>query len=153
METVLRTIAIYAFLLVLFRLAGKRTMAQTDTFDFVVILIVSEATQQALVGNDYSLTTCLLVVTTLVGCGVLLAFVKQKSSRMERLLDGLPVLLMHEGKLLTERMSKLRIDEEDILEAAQLQQGVARLDQIDYAILERNGHIAIIVKPEDRTKT
>jgi uncharacterized membrane protein YcaP (DUF421 family) len=143
MEPILRTIAIYVFLLVLFRLAGKRTIAETDTFDFVIILIISEATQQALVGEDFSLTTSLLVITTLIGCGVLLAYLKQRSKRLQTLMDGLPTVLVHEGRLLKERMDRLRIDEEDLLEAAQAK-GIARLEQIDYAILQRNGNIAII---------
>jgi uncharacterized membrane protein YcaP (DUF421 family) len=146
-ETLLRTVGIYLFLMVVFRLAGKRTMAETDTFDFVIILIISEATQQALVGNDYSLTKCLIVITTLIGAGVTLAWVKQRSARLARIMDGQPTVLIADGRMRHEPMDRLRIDEEDILEAAQLQHGLARIEQIDYAIVQRNGHIAIVAKP------
>jgi uncharacterized membrane protein YcaP (DUF421 family) len=146
METVLRTLAVYLFLLVVFRLAGKRQLAETDTFDMVVLLIISEATQGALIGEDASLTTGLVVITTLIGAGILLAFVKQKAPRMQRLIDGMPLILIQDGELLRDRMEKVRVDEEDIMEAAHGQEGIATLDEIRYAILERNGDITIIPK-------
>ncbi|HUS64690.1 MAG TPA: YetF domain-containing protein [Kofleriaceae bacterium] len=144
METILRTVAVYGFLLVVFRLAGKRAMAETDTFDFVVLLIVSEATQQALVGDDFSLTTSFIVITTLIGCGLVLAAIKQRSNAAARLLDGLPVILIKDGVLLHDRMDKLKVDEEDIIEAAREQEGIATLEEIRYAVLERHGQISII---------
>jgi uncharacterized membrane protein YcaP (DUF421 family) len=144
MDTILRTVAVYGFLLVLFRLAGKRAMAETDTFDFVILLIISEATQQALVGDDFSLTTSFVVITTLIGCGILLAAVKHRSKRAGRLLDGLPVILIKDGVLLRDRMDKLKVDEEDIIEAAREQEGIATLEEVRYAVLERHGQISII---------
>ena len=66
MESVLRAAIVYVFLLVLFRLAGKRTLSDVTTFDFVLLLIISEATQQALLGEDFSLTNAFLVITTLI---------------------------------------------------------------------------------------
>ena len=144
MDTILRTVAVYAFLLLIFRLAGKRAMAETDTFDFVVLLIISEATQQALVGDDFSLTTAFIVITTLIGCGLLLAAAKQRSKGVARVIDGLPVILIKDGVLLRDRMDKLKVDEEDIIEAAREQEGLATLDEVRYAVLERHGQISII---------
>ena len=144
MDTILRTVAVYVSLLVLFRLAGKRAMAETDTFDFVILLIISEATQQALVGDDFSLMTSFVVITTLIGCGILLAAVKHRSQAASRLLDGLPVVLIQDGVLLQDRMDKLKVDRDDILEAAREQEGLATLDEIRYAVLERHGQISII---------
>jgi uncharacterized membrane protein YcaP (DUF421 family) len=144
MESVLRTLAVYVFLLVLFRLAGKRSVSELDTFDMLILLIISEATQGALIADDYSLTTSFVVITTLVLSGVALAFLKQKSPALRRLMDGLPVLLVDDGKLLHDRMEMLRVDIDDLLEAAHLQEGIGRIDEIRYAILERNGKIAII---------
>ena len=144
METILRTLAVYGFLLVIFRLAGKRAMADTDTFDFVVLLIISEATQQALVGEDYSLTTAFLVITTLIGCGLLLAVIKQRSSGAARILDGLPVVIIDDGKLLHDRMAKLHVDEQDVLEAGRCQEGIGTIEEIRYAVLERNGQISVV---------
>lgn len=146
MEIILRTAGLYVFLIIIFRLAGKRALSEANTFDFVVLLIISEVTQQALVGKDYSVTTAMLAITTLVGLGLLLAAIKQKSRAAERLLDGGPVIIIHEGELLRDRMRKLHVDEDDILEAAHAQTGTPALDGIRYAVVEKDGQISIIPK-------
>lgn len=148
METVLRALGIYLFLLLVFRMAGKRSLAQITTFDFVLLLIIGEATQQALIGNDFSLTTAWLLITTLVGADIAISLFKQRFPRVERLIDGTPLVIVEDGKLLYDRMKKSRIDEEDIMSAARHLQGLERLDQIKYAVLERSGGITIIPKEE-----
>jgi uncharacterized membrane protein YcaP (DUF421 family) len=144
MESVLRATAVYVFLLVLFRLSGKRTLAQVTTFDFVLLLIISEATQQALVDGDNSMTNAFLLVATLVALNILFSEIKQRFKPAERVLDGLPLLLVEHGNLLHDRMAKERIDEDDVLDAAREHHGLERLEQIKYAVLERNGKISII---------
>lgn len=146
MDTIIRGAVVYLFLLVLFRLSGQRALAQVTTFDFVLLLIISEASQQALIGNDNSMTHAALVVMTLVGLNVVLSVVKQRSKRIERILEDIPLLLVDDGQLLRKRMDKVRVDEEDILSAARQRQGLERLDQIKYAVLERSGDITIIAR-------
>jgi uncharacterized membrane protein YcaP (DUF421 family) len=144
MESVLRATAVYVFLLVLFRLSGKRTLAQVTTFDFVLLLIISEATQQALVDGDNSMTNAFLLVATLVALNIVFSEIKQRFKAAERVLDGLPLLIVEHGNLLHDRMAKERIDENDVLDAAREHHGLERLEQIKYAVLERNGKISII---------
>lgn len=144
MDTVLRALAIYFFLLIVFRIAGKRTIAEITTFDFVLLLIIGEATQQALIGDDFSLTTAWLLIATLVGIDIAISFLKQRSPTMERWVDGAPVVIVDQGKLLRDRMKKCRVDEADIMHAARQLQGLERLDQIKYAVLECSGGITII---------
>ena len=84
MESVIRAAAVYLFLLLVFRLAGQRTLAQITTFDLVLLLIISEAIQQALIGNDNSMTNAALVVLTLAGLNVALSILKQRSKKAER---------------------------------------------------------------------
>lgn len=146
MDAVLRSAALYLFLLLIFRLAGKRTLAQITTFDLVLLLIISEVTQQAMVGNDFSLTQAMLAIITLVGLDIGLSLWKQRSSTLNRLIDSVPVLILENGQPLKERMKQLRVDESDILNAARELQGLERLDQIKYAILERSGNISVIPK-------
>lgn len=146
MEPILRATAIYLILLILFRFVGKRTMAQTTTFDFVLLLIISEATQQAMVGEDFSLTSAFLIITTLLFIDVLFSLLKQKFHSIEKIVDGVPVLLIDNGKIIKERMDKSRIDEDDILESARKLQGLERMDQIKYAVLEKSGGITVIPK-------
>lgn len=144
MESVIRAIAVYLFLLLVFRLAGQRTLAQITTFDLVLLLIISEAIQQALIGNDNSMVNAALVVLTLAGLNVSLSILKQRSKQAEKVLEDVPLVLVAEGRLLRDRMDKVRVDEDDILEAARSNHGLERLDQIRYAVLERSGDISII---------
>lgn len=144
MDSVLRASVVYAVLLVLFRLAGKRTLAEVTTFDFVLLLIISEATQQAMVGSDNSMTNSLLLVGTLVGLNILLSELKQRFAVVERVLDGMPLLIVEHGRPLKDRMNKERVDVDDVLDAARESHGLERMDQIKYAVLERNGKISII---------
>jgi uncharacterized membrane protein YcaP (DUF421 family) len=146
MNSVLRAAALYVVLMVLFRLSGKRSLAQITTFDFVLVLIVGEATQQALLGEDFSLTNAFLVILTLIGIDTAMSFWKQRSPQVEKWLDGVPVIIVVEGKLLQDRMDQARVDADDILEAARQSHGLERLDQIKYAVLERSGGISIIPK-------
>ena len=144
MDAVLRAVAIYVVILVMVRISGSRSLSQMTPFDFVLLLIVAEASQQALLGEDFSVTTAAIVITTLVGIDVGLSFLKQRSPRLERILDSSPVILVENGSPLRERMDQVRIDEMDILAAARLSQGLERMDQIKYAVLERNGALSII---------
>lgn len=146
MDSVVRAVAVYLFLMVVFRVAGRRTLGDLTAFDFVLVLIISEAIQQALLDNDNSMTNGFLVVLTLVGLNVLLSLIKQRSHTVEKLLDGVPTILVEDGRPLQERMQKARIDVEDVMQAARQLQGLERFDQIRYAVLERTGGITIIPK-------
>jgi uncharacterized membrane protein YcaP (DUF421 family) len=144
MGSVLRAIAIYVVLMILFRISGRRSISQITTFDFVLLLIISEATQNALIGNDYSMTNGFLVILTLVGLDILLSLWKRRSPTIEKLLDGVPLVVVENGQPLRDRMNKARIDENDVLTAARELQGLERMEQIKYAVLERSGGISII---------
>lgn len=146
MDAVLRAAAIYLALLVVFRVSGKRTLAQVTTFDFVLLLIVSEATQQALLGQDYSFTMGILVILTLVGMERLADFLGWRFPRLGKVLDGAPVVLVEHGRPLEDRLREHNIGMEQVLEQARLHQGLGSANEIDYAILERSGMISIVPK-------
>jgi uncharacterized membrane protein YcaP (DUF421 family) len=144
MESVIRPALVYLFLLLLLRLTGKRTLAQITTFDFVLLLIISEATQQALIGEDNSMINGAIVVATLIGLNILMSLLKQRSKLIDRVLDDIPLVIVADGKPLKDRMDKSRVDEDDVLDAARESLGLERMDQIRHAILERDGRISII---------
>jgi uncharacterized membrane protein YcaP (DUF421 family) len=146
MDSIVRAAVVYLFLMVVFRIAGRRTLGDLTAFDFVLVLIISEAIQQAMLDNDNSMTNGFLIVLTLVGLNVLLSLIKQRSHTVEKWLDGVPTILVEEGRPLMERMNKARVDVEDVMQAARQLQGLERLDQIRYAVLERTGGITIIPK-------
>ncbi len=144
MGTVWRAAAMYLFLVLIFRVCGRRVLAQITTFDLVLVLIISEAAQQAMIGNDFSMTTALLAIVTLVGIDVALSLWKQRFQKLNRWLDGLPLVLVENGLPFAERLRMARVDESDILTAARQLQGLERMEQIKYAVLERSGGISII---------
>jgi uncharacterized membrane protein YcaP (DUF421 family) len=144
MDLVVRGIAVYLFLLLIFRVSGKRSLRNATTFDFVLLLIVAETTQQALVGDDSSVTGAFVLITVLVGTDILLSLVKRWSPRLDRLIEGQPLVILRNGVPLRRRMHVERVDEEDILTAARESHGLERLEQIKRAVLERNGGISIV---------
>jgi uncharacterized membrane protein YcaP (DUF421 family) len=144
MNPILRGAAIYLFLLLVLRMNGKRAFSQMTTFDFVLLLILGEATQQALMGDDYSLTSAVLVINTLIVLDWGLSWLKDASPRAARMLESLPLLIVRDGQLLRDRMERERLDEEDILNAARELRGLERLDQVKHAVLERDGRITIV---------
>jgi uncharacterized membrane protein YcaP (DUF421 family) len=146
MDTLYRALALYVVLLVVLRASGKRSLAQITTFDFVLILILGESTQQALLGEDFSVTTGVLLIVSLVGIDMTFSFLKDKAPRLDRWVEGRPLVIVENGRPLHDRMARSRVDEEDVLAAARERQGLERLDQIKYAVLERSGGISIIPK-------
>jgi uncharacterized membrane protein YcaP (DUF421 family) len=129
-------------------MAGKRTLSDVTTFDFVLLLIVGEATQQALLGEDFSLINAFLVILTLIGIDIAISLVQQRWPWLDKWIEGVPLVIVEHGQPLRDRLKRVRVSEEDILVAARERQGLARMDQIQYAVLERSGGISIIPKQE-----
>lgn len=144
MNPVVRGLAVYLFVYIVFRILGKRSLAEITTFDFVLLLIISEATTDALIGEDYSLVACFIMVSTLIGIDYALSLIKEKSKWFEVVSEGAPLIIVDHGKPLKKRMAKSKVDEEDVLEAAREKHGLERMDQVKYAVLERDGSISII---------
>ncbi len=144
MNPVFRGLAVYLFVFIVFRLLGKRSLSEVTTFDFVLLLIISEATTDALIGEDYSLTACFIMVSTLVGVDLIFSLAKEKWSKLDTFFDGAPLIIVDHGRALKKRMKQTRVGEEDIMEAARLLHGLERMEQIKYAVLERDGSISII---------
>lgn len=144
MESVVRGLIVYFFLLLVFRVAGRRTLSEMTTFDLVLLLIISETTQAALVAEDHSLVNAALLIITLVATNIGLSLLKLYFPSMEKWLDGRPFVIVENGRCLKDRMNKARVDEGDVMEAAREKHGLERMDQIKFAILERGGIITII---------
>jgi len=144
MDPILRVVVAYAFLLGLFRLAGRRTLGDLSPFDFVLLLVISEFTQQAVVRDDPSLTAASVLCGSIVLLNVALSLIKARSHRLERWLEGVPVVLVEHGRPRRAAMRQARVDEEDILAAARSRQGLERMEQIRLAVLERTGGISVI---------
>lgn len=150
MDSVLRATAIYAVLLIAFRIAGKRSIAQITTFDFVLLLVVGEATQQGLLGDDFSVVNAAIVIATFVVLEMAMARAKGWWPAVDAALDSLPTILVENGRFLEDRARREGVDVSDVLTAGRELQGLERLDQIKYAVLERSGGISIVPKDKER---
>ena len=149
MEQILRTIAIYGFLMVVFRISGKRTLKDITVFDFILLLVLSEGVQQALTSDDYSTLNAWVIIGTFISLDIGISLLKRRFPWLDRVMDGEPLIIVSDGVALEKRMAKERVGLDEVLEAAR-QNGLESLSQIKYAVLERNGSISII--PADRRR-
>ncbi len=143
MESVIRGLIVYGFLLIVFRLSGKRTLSEATAFDLVLLLIISETTQEAMVDSDHSLTNSALLILTLVGADIGLSLIKRRFPSLDQVLDGTALILVKDGQVLSDRMHRERVDYNDLLEAAR-EQGLESLSKVKLAVLERGGRISIV---------
>ena len=146
MDSILRGRAVYAFLLLIFRITGKRSLAQITTFDAVLLLIISEAVQQALIDGDESMSNAFILVVVLLGADVALSMLAVRSNRIDKLLNDVPLILVEDGTIHHDRMRKARVGPDEILERARELRGIERFDQIKYAVLERSGAVTVVPK-------
>lgn len=146
MDSIVRAFTVYAVLLIVTRLSGRRTLAEVTAFDFVHLLMIAETTGQALLGDDSSITNTAIVIITLAAIDVGLSFVKAWSPKLGRLIDGTPSVLMSGGEVDWDALRKSRVSVDDVLQAARDKHGLKRLDQIDCAVLEVGGGISVIPK-------
>lgn len=149
MDTIIRGAFVYFFLLLIFRISGRRTLANISTFDFVLTLIISESVQQAMIDSDNSITNAVLLVITLVGLDILLGELEKRFPRLRPIISGSPITILRNGKLMKERMTKERVGEDDILEAAREKHGLHELSEIDFAVIEASGGISVVPRKDD----
>jgi uncharacterized membrane protein YcaP (DUF421 family) len=143
-ELVARGAIIYAVLLVMVRVAGKRTVGQFTPFDLLVVMLLSESVSNALSGGDESIPGGLLIAATLIGLNILIAFITSRSRKAADLIDGTPVLLGRDGKIFSEVVKKNRVAEGDVEQA--LREQDCDLGEMQCAFLEADGKITILQK-------
>ena len=133
-EKVFRSVAVYAFLVVGIRIAGKRELAQLNPFDLIVLLTLSNTIQNAIIGPDNSLTGGIIGAITLLGVNHLLVMITHRSRKIEELVEGSPDFLIKDGAARKDRLIAEDISEEE-LESAARKQGFGSLGDVDQAIL------------------
>ena len=148
MDSVIKSLVVYFVLWLVIRSTGRRTLGQLTVFDFILFLIIGGAAQRALMAQDYSLTHAFLVIATFVIIDIAVSFVERDVPSIAKILKGVPTVVVENGHVLSGRLRRSRITEEDILEAARRAHGLERMDEIKFAILEASGRISII--PKDR---
>ena len=142
-ELLVRSVVVYAFLLGLLRLTGKRQVGQLAPFDLVLLLVLSNAVQNSINAGDNSLLGGLFSATVLVGLNYLLGLATYRSKQVEALVEGRPEVLIHNGKLYEAVMARARLTHHE-LNVALRQAGCASAEEVHLAILENNGAISVV---------
>jgi uncharacterized membrane protein YcaP (DUF421 family) len=142
-DIVLRTSGVYLFIIVAIRLFGKSELTQLSVVDLVFILLISNSVQNAMVGSDSSLIGGLMAAASLFVINFLIKRTTYFSPAINKLLQGEPVMLIHDGVILKEHLNKVHLTVEE-LEAAIREHGVSDVSKVDLAVLETDGNISII---------
>jgi uncharacterized membrane protein YcaP (DUF421 family) len=145
LEKMIRPILVYFFLVVSLRLAGKRELAQLNPFDLVVLLTLSNTVQNAIIGNDNSVTGGIIGATTLLAINYVVVRFLYSHEKLDRMIEGDPTALIENGCLCHDRLKKELITLPELEEAAH-KQGFASLDVIERAVLEPGGSICFWAK-------
>ncbi len=148
---VIRTLAVYLLVLAGLRLSGKREIGQMTVFDLVVLLLIANAVQNAMVGPDTSLVGGILAAVVLLLINAAVARLRLRWPRLRSWVEGTPTLLVLHGEVIPEHMRKEGIDEEDLL-AALREHGVAELSGVEMAVLEIDGSISVVPVGESTTR-
>jgi uncharacterized membrane protein YcaP (DUF421 family) len=146
MESVIKSVVVYLVLWLVIRSSGRRTLGQLTVFDFILFLIIGGLAQRALTAQDYSLTHAFLIIATFVIMDIAVSFLERDAPSIGRILKGVPTVVVENGHVLSARLRRARLTEEEILEAARRNYGLERMDEIKFAIFEASGQISIIPK-------
>jgi uncharacterized membrane protein YcaP (DUF421 family) len=147
MAAVLRAFFFYLFLVFIVRIVGRRPGKQITPFEFVLVFFMGGLALTAMVGDEASLTNALIQIISLAGAHYLVAWLRSKSRRIARLFDGTPLILLENNTWRSNTLSNMGVQDDDVMAVAR-DQGISTLDQIEQAVLERNGEISIIKKEE-----
>jgi len=150
MTTVLHAAAGYAFLLLVIRAAPRRPGGQLTLGDFVLVFLIGGVIILSTVGDDHSLTNCTCAVITIGLLHRLTSWAKTRWRRLGALIDGVPLVLVRRGRVERDVLHRMRISDSDLKAAARLK-GLRSLEDVDYAILERNGGISVLVDADPTT--
>lgn len=140
---VLRACVVYFILLSMIRMTGKRTMGQFTPFDMLLVVLLGNAVQNALLGEDTSVGGGLVLAATLIALNWIVGLASARSANVERWVEGSPVLLAREGQVYRDVLRRELISHEDF-EKAMREAGCLDMADIRLAVLENNGHITVV---------
>ena len=140
---ILRTVVVYLIILIGLRLAGKREIGQMTIFDLVMLLLIANAVQNAMVGPDTSLTGGILAAVVLLAMNYLIARMRLYFPAVRRLVEGTPTLLVLHGEVMTRNLNREGLDQE-MLETALREHGIAQISDVEMAVLEVDGSISVV---------
>lgn len=152
-EKIIRPIIVYLFLVIVLRLAGRRELAQLNSFDLVVLMMLANTVQNATIGNDNSLVGGLIGVSALLLVNYVVVRLLYLRPRLDELLEGGPTLLIKDGRVIGRNLAQEAISEQQLMEAIR-KQGLGSIGQVAEAVLETGGVISVVprVTAEERSR-
>jgi uncharacterized membrane protein YcaP (DUF421 family) len=147
MDIAIRAVVLYAFLIVVMRVTGRRELSALSAVDLVLLIVLGDAIQQGLTQDDYSVVGALIAVSTIAVMQVGSSYLSYRFRRVRRVLEGEPVVIIEDGTLLEANLRRERMKPEEVAEEMRLQQ-IASFDEVAWGILERNGQISFIKKQQ-----
>ena len=144
-EKIIRPLIVYFFLIFILRITGKRELSQINTFDFIVLLMLSNVVQNSIIGNDNSVTGGIIGAISLLGTNYLVEKILYKSRKLDDMVEGESEYLIRNGKLNKKNLDKELISRKDLLMAAH-KQGISSFDEVEKAEIDPNGGIIFIKK-------
>ena len=145
MDIVLRAIVLYAFIVLVMRIIGRRELSSMSPFDLILLIILGDAIQQGLTQDDYSVTGAIIAVSTIATLQVFTSYMSFRSQKARIVLEGQPIVLVDRGKLIDENLKRERMTPDEVAEEMRSQQ-IGSLDEVEWAILESNGSVSFIKK-------
>ncbi len=145
MDLALRATVLFLFVFTLTRIVGRRELSSLEPFDLILLIVIGDAIQQGLTQDDYSVTGAVIVVGTFAVLQVVVSFLSYRYRRLRPILDGEPIVVVEDGRVIERNMKRERITIEELMVEARRQQ-VTTLDDIAWAVLETSGTISVIPK-------
>lgn len=148
MLTILKTIFLYFYIVLIYRLMGKKEVGQLGIMDLIVSILIAELAALSLENSTNSLSLSIIPITTLFIIQVFLSYVSIKNTKIRRFMDGTPKVIIKNGKLMFREMSKLRYSLDDLISQLR-EQGIKSIDEVNFAVLENNGKLSIFEEGND----
>ena len=145
MDLVFRAIALFCFVFLLTRIIGRRELSSLEPFDLILLIVIGDAVQQGLTQDDYSVTGALIVIFTIAAIQVVVGYITFRSRKVRAVMEGEPVVLIEDGRVIERNLRRARIAEDELAEEARLSQ-VTSLNDVAWAVLETSGKVSIIPK-------
>jgi uncharacterized membrane protein YcaP (DUF421 family) len=145
MDIVLRALFLYAFVILVMRVIGRRELSSLSAVDLVLLIVLGDAIQQGLTQDDYSVTGAVIAVTTIAVVQVASSYLSFRSRRARTVLEGDPIVIIQDGELIEKNLRRERMTADEVAEEMRMQQ-VASFDEVQWAIVESNGQISFVKK-------
>jgi uncharacterized membrane protein YcaP (DUF421 family) len=147
MDLVLRAFVTFTFIFIVTRLVGRRELSSLEPFDLILLVVLGDLVQQGVTQDDYSITGAFIVIATMGLMSVGTSYLSFRSSRLRRVMEGVPIVLVENGRLIEPNLRRERLTVDELAEQARAHE-LESIDDIRLAVLETNGEISVIPKKD-----